>query len=137
MSESFIYIGTYKLKEGQLEAFKQTCGELVEFIEANEPRMVAFNIYANEEGTEVSVVQVHPDADSMLFHMQLLQEHIASAYDEDSALEVTTSNQIFGTPSEAVLEMIREFDPGVLLIVKPHPLGGFTRSAAKLAGSAS
>ncbi len=137
MSEPFTYIGTYKLKEGKLEAFEQTCGELVEFIEANEPRMIAFNIYANEEGTDVSVVQVHPDAASMLFHMQLLQEHIASAYDEDSPLDVTTSNQIYGTPSEAVLEMIREFDPGVPLIVKPHPLGGFTRSAAEQAVSAS
>ncbi len=137
MSQPFIYIGTYRLNEGQLEAFKQTCGGLVEFVESNEPRMIAFNIYANADGTEASVVQVHPDADSMLFHMQLLHEHIASAYDEDSALDVTTSNQIYGTPSEAVLEMIRQFDPGVPLIVKPHPLGGFTRSAAEQAVSAS
>lgn len=137
MSQPFIYIGAYRLKEGQLEAFKQSCGGLVEFIESNEPRMISFNVYANEDGTEASVVQVHPDADSMLFHMQLLQEHIASAYDEDSALDVTTSNQIYGTPSDAVLDMIRQFDPGVPLIVKPHPLGGFTRSAAREAVSAS
>ena len=31
---------------------------------------MAFNEYANEEGTEVAVVQVHPDADSMAFHMK-------------------------------------------------------------------
>ena len=33
--------------------------------------------------------------------------------------------------------MIRQFDPGVPLIVKPDPLGGFTRSAAEPAVSAS
>jgi hypothetical protein len=57
--------------------------------------------------TEVSIVQVHPDADSMLFHMRLLREHITSAYEEEGSLDVTTSVQVYGTPSEAVLEMIR------------------------------
>jgi hypothetical protein len=64
MSEPFIYIGTYKLKEGKLEAFKQTCGGLAESIESNEPRMIAFNVDSNEEGTEASVARVHPDAES-------------------------------------------------------------------------
>jgi hypothetical protein len=131
MSEPFIYIGTMRLKEGRLEAFKQMCGGLAQFVESNEPRVIAFSVYSDEEGTEVSVVQVHPDADSMVFHMRLLHEHITHAFDEESPLEVTTSGQIYGTPSETVLEMIKQFDPGVPLIVKPTPLGGFTRSAAE------
>ena len=31
--------------------------------------MIAFIVYANEDGSEVSVVQVHPDAESMMLHM--------------------------------------------------------------------
>lgn len=131
MSEPFIYIGTMRLKEGKLEAFKQMCGGLAQFVETNEPRVIAFNVYSNQEDTEVSIVQVHPDADSMVFHMRLLHEHITSAFDEDSPLDVTTSGQIYGTPNDTVLEMIGQFDPGVPLIVKPNPLGGFTRSAAE------
>ncbi len=127
MPEPFIYVGTFRLKEGKLDAFKEQCGGLAEFVEVNEPRMIAFNLYANEESTEASVVQVHPDADSMVFHMRLLHEHIASASDEDSAIDVQTSNQIYGTPNKTVLKMIEQFDPGVPLIVKPRPLGGFTR----------
>jgi hypothetical protein len=137
VSAPFIYIGTYRLKEGKLEAFSQMCGGLAEFVQSREPRVIAFSVYSTDDGTEASVVQVHPDADSMLFHMQLLSEHITSAYDEDSPLDVATSNQIYGTPSEAVLEMIKEFDPGVPLIVKSQPLGGFTRSAAEQAVSAT
>jgi hypothetical protein len=136
VSAPFIYIGTYRLKEGTLEAFKQMCGGLAEFVESREPRVIAFNVYSSEDGTEASVVQVHPDADSMLFHMQLLSEHITSAYEEQSPIDVATSNQIYGTPSEAVLEMIEQFDPGVPLIVKPQPLGGFVRSAAEQVASA-
>jgi hypothetical protein len=99
--------------------------------------VIAFNLYANEEGTEASVVQVHPDADSMVFHMRLLHEHISSAGDEESAIDVQTSNQIYGIPNETVVEMIEQFDPGVPLIVKPRPLGGITRSAAERTVGAS
>jgi hypothetical protein len=67
MSEPFIFIGTHTLREGKLEGFKKACRELVEVVEANEPRLIAFNIYVNEDGTEATVVQVHPDPDSMLF----------------------------------------------------------------------
>jgi hypothetical protein len=132
MSEPFIFIGTHRLKEGKLDAFKTGCIGLAEFVETNEPRLIAFNFYSNENGTEVSVVQVHPDADSMLFHMQLLRQHITTAFEEEGSLDVTTSVQVYGTPTEAVLEMIRQLSQeGVPLIVKPHGLGGFTRSAAE------
>jgi hypothetical protein len=47
------------------------------------------------------------------------------------------NNQIFGTPSEAVLEMLGEFDPGVPLTVKPLSVAGFTRSAADQTAAAS
>ena len=44
-----------------------------------EPRVIAFNIYVNDEGTEVTGVQVHPDAASMEFHMQVLREDMMTA----------------------------------------------------------
>ena len=59
---------------------------------------------------------------------QLPHDHISSAFDEDSPFDVTTSGQIYGTPSETVLEMIKQFDPGVPLIVKPRSLGGSGRA---------
>jgi quinol monooxygenase YgiN len=129
MSEPFIFIGTHTLKEGKLQDFKQSCGELVEVVEANEPRLIAFNLYVNEDGTEVTVVQVHPDADSMLFHMQVAREHISEAY--QSTLNKTERIDLYGKPSDAVLEMIRQLaGSGVPLSVKAHHLGGFTRSSA-------
>jgi hypothetical protein len=90
------------------------------------PRLIAFNEYANEEGTEVAVVQIHPDADSMLSHMELIAERAASAYAE--TIEATTSIQVFGAPGAAVADMLRgQAGAGVPIGVKPHVLGGFTR----------
>jgi hypothetical protein len=130
MSEPFIFIGTHRLKAGKLEAARDMNRWLSELVESNEPRVIAFNTYANDEGTEISVIQVHPDADSMLFHMELLRQHITGAYEEEGPLAETTSVQLYGDPGETVLEMIKQFNPGVPLTVMPHGLGGFTRSAA-------
>ena len=129
MSGPFIFIATNKLKPGKLEDERARVLELSDFIAANEPRLLAFNEYADESGTEVGVVQVHPDAESMQFHMNVVRERAASAYAE--TLDATMSVQVFGTPDDAILQMLRQqAGAGVDLSVKPHRLGGFTRIAA-------
>ena len=126
MSGPFIFIATNRLKPGRLDEERTRVPGLSDFIEANEPRMLAFNEYANDEGTEVEVVQVHSDTDSFEFHMGVVRERAERAYAE--TLEGTTSVQVYGTPSDAVLEMLRQqAGSGVALSVKPHHLGGFTR----------
>jgi hypothetical protein len=128
MPEPFIFIGTHRLKEGGLEAARKMSHWLNELVESNEPRVIAFNAYVNDEGTELAVVQVHPDADSMVFHMRLLSQHITGAYEDEGPLAETLSIQLYGDPGENALKMIRQFNPGLPLVVKPHGLGGFTRS---------
>jgi hypothetical protein len=126
VSGPFIFIATNRLKPGKLADERNRVPGLVDFVEANEPRVIAFNEYVNEAGTEVAVVQVHADAESMAFHMEAIAERAASAYAE--TVEATTSIQVFGTPSTAVLEMFRrQAGTGVALSVKPDHLGGFTR----------
>src|ERR1700676_1064815 len=126
MSGAFIFVATNRLKPGRFEDEKRRVPELCEFLEVNEPRLIAFNEYSNDDGTEVSVVQVHPDTDSMAFHMEVVRERAERAYME--TLESTTSIQVYGTPTSAILEMLaRSAGSGVPVTVKPHHLGGFTR----------
>jgi hypothetical protein len=126
MSGPFIFIATNRLKMGSLEDEKRRVPGLCDFIEVDEPRLIAFNEYANEEGTEVGVVQVHPDTDSMEFHMEVVRERAERAYAE--TLDSTTSIQVYGTPTAAIFEMLtRTAGSGVPVNVKPHHLGGFTR----------
>jgi glucose dehydrogenase len=125
MTGPFIFIATNRLKHGKLNSEKTRLPELIDFIQANEPRLIAFNEYANEEGTEVAVVQVHPDADSMVSHMELIAERAASAYAD--TIDATTNIQVFGTPSGTVTDMLRrQAGAGVPMSIKPHHLGGFT-----------
>jgi hypothetical protein len=43
---------------------------------ANEPRVIGFEAYLSDDDTEVTGLQVHPDADSMGYHMQVAFEKI-------------------------------------------------------------
>jgi len=64
--------------------------------------------------------------DSMAFHMEVVAERAAAAYAE--TVEATTGIEVFGAPSDAVLEMLRrQAGAGVPLRVKPLHLGGFVR----------
>ena len=126
MSGPFIFIATNRLKEGKLDEEKERVPGLIDFVQSNEPRLIAFNEYVNEDGTEVGVVQVHPDADSMEFHMKVVRERAERAYAE--TLDATTSIQVYGTPSDNVLEMLKQqAGSGASLSVRSHHLGGFTR----------
>lgn len=126
MPGPFIFIATNRLREGKLAAERERARELSSFIKANEPQLLAFNEYANEEGTEVGVVQMHPDAASMELHMEVVAERAASAYAE--TLEATTSIEVYGEPSDAVLEMLsRQAGAGVPMMVKRHHVAGFSR----------
>jgi hypothetical protein len=92
--------------------------------------VISFNFYCDEEKNEVSCVQVHPDADSMVNHMKLLKEHLAASAAGDSPIEEVLRDEIYGTPNAEVVEMIEDWDPGVPMPIKATSLGGLTRSAA-------
>ena len=82
---------------------------------------------AGHDETEVSVVQVHPDADSMLVHMQLAREHITEASEQQL---ITKEIQVFGSPNDAVSSLIEHLtQSGVPVNFKPNHVAGFTRRA--------
>jgi quinol monooxygenase YgiN len=128
MTAPFIFVATYRIKEGKLEDYEKLWRGLVEFVQANEPRLLAFNTYVDEDGTEATTIQVHPDADSMEFHMKVAGARILEGY---PLLETVESINVFGTPTEGFLAMTTQMaGPGVAVNVKPRHLGGFTRLAA-------
>src|SRR5260221_13106912 len=91
MSGPFIFIATNRLREGRFDAERQRVPELSRFIEANEPRLIAFNEYVNEDHTAVTGVQLHPDAASMEFHLCVVGGQARQAY--AAALEWSSALQ--------------------------------------------
>jgi hypothetical protein len=130
VTSPFIFIATNRLKPGALDRERKRVPGLVEFIEANEPRLIAFNEYVNETGDEVTVVQIHSDAASMEAHMEIVRERALQAYAD--TLDATVRIQVFGEPTDAIFETLRQqAGTGVEITVNGEHLGGFTRSAAQ------
>jgi quinol monooxygenase YgiN len=79
----FIFIGTHKIKPGKREVFKTYFATFCSaIVEPQEPRLHSFYGYTAPDSDVVTVVQVHPDADSMATHMKVGVEHFAEAYAE-------------------------------------------------------
>lgn len=104
MSEPIVVIDSSDILEGKLEELKAAMKELVEFVQANEPRPIAYNVYLNEDGTRVTVFQVHPDSASMEFHMKVA----GPAFPKLAALVNMLTMDVYGKPSDDLLEQMRK-----------------------------
>lgn len=104
MSEPLVFVDSSEIREGKLEELKTAIKGLVEFVEANEPAPIAYNVFFNSEGTRMTVVQIHPDSASMEFHMKVA----ASAFPKFADLLKLLTMDIYGKPSDALLEAMRQ-----------------------------
>ena len=128
MAAPFIFIGTHKIKPGKLEEFKAWFATYIDStVEPNEPRLLSFEAYADPKTNVVTVVQVHPDAESMVHHMEVITDHVSTAY--ANFLERESQYQIYGTPRAGVLELIQQMDGSDEAPTSQEPFAGFTRLA--------
>jgi quinol monooxygenase YgiN len=126
MTGPFIYIGTFTIKPGKHDEARKRIAELVDFVETNEPRLIAFHCFLDTEGSKCTVLHVHPDSASMEFHMQINAKHFATAFDY---LDTQVSEQFYGPISEELESELAKWDePGVAVIRMPVHEGGFTRT---------
>jgi len=134
MIKPLIFVSTWKIKKGRLEDYKKFAKEFMEHVKTRESQLIAFNVYFNEDETEMTNIQVHPDAASMDFHLQVLAKVIGEDMIEwiDRADFLEPKHiEIYGTPSAKLLEADQPLvDAGIPQSVKPIHFAGFTRSTA-------
>ena len=122
MSENIIIIGCSEIREGKLEALKAAMNNLVELVKAKEPQIIAYNVYLNENGTQLTVLQVHSDSASAEFHMEVT----GSAFPKE--LINLSRIDIYGTPSQSLQEKMRLSETTGSVVAFMHELhAGFFR----------
>jgi hypothetical protein len=126
MSEPLILLSTFRVKEGKLEDLKRYYSKNIEFFKANEPRLIAFHGFLNEDGTEMTSIQVHLDTGSMDFHMKMLTDNWEERFSEYGQLLEVVKVEYYGRPPQSALEM--DLQGGFDLRLKPLHIAGFTRS---------
>jgi hypothetical protein len=124
MPAPFIFVATNKIRDGKLPAERQRVPGWVDYLATNEPRLIAFHEYVNDDGTEVEYVQIHPDAEAFEYHLQVVAR---SGRPYTETLEGTISIRIYGTPTPAILDMLRTAGADVPVTILSEHLGGITR----------
>jgi hypothetical protein len=104
MSEPLIFVDSSEIREGKLEDLKKAIDDMVDFIEANEPRPLLYHVYLDADGTRMTVVQVHPDSESMEFHMTAAA-HIFRGFVD---LVAMASMHIYGIPTDRLLGQMQQ-----------------------------
>ena len=129
MSDSIVYVDTSDVRDGALEELKAGMEELVDFVEANEPRIIAYNVYFTDDGTRMTVMHVHPDSASLEYHMEVA----GPVFRQFAELVTLEAIHVYGEPSEKVLkqshEKARLLGRGDVVVDALH--AGFARFAVR------
>lgn len=125
MADPLIFINSYRVTPGNEDTYREAFREVADLVKAEEPKMLYFAEHVSEDGATVTTVQVHADADNLIHHMEVVGEHIqrAAEYIDWSSMSI----DLYGTPSEALLEQMRQVaGTGVSVSVNP-PAVSFSR----------
>lgn len=104
MSDPIVVIDSSEILEGKLEELKTALEELVELVQANEADPIAYNVYLGENGTRMTVVQIHPSSASMEFHMTVA----GPVFRKFTELVTLSRVDFYGKPSDALLQQMRQ-----------------------------
>jgi hypothetical protein len=126
MSGPLIFISHSRVKPGKLAGYREHVTEAADLVDSDEPRMIGFNNYASLDGTDVSTVQIHPDAESLDTHLKLFAEKLqARAFDALDSSEV----DVYGEPSESARQQLEQMAgvTGIRVRILPVHQAGFLR----------
>ena len=104
MPQPLIYVDTSDIREGALEELREASRKLAEFIEENEPQLLSYSVYFNEDADQIAFVHVHADQASLDYHMDVAGPRFARF----AELLTLRSIHIYGEPSEKALAQLRE-----------------------------
>ena len=127
MSGFVVYLDTSDVRPGRLGELKAAMENLAHFVEANEPRIISYNVYFSGDGTRMSVLHVHQDLPSLDFHLKVA----GPRFPPIAPLVRLRTIEIFGAVNEELvkhLEAKTQLLGGTVIIHDVH--AGFARVPA-------
>lgn len=127
MSDFLVYLDTSDVRPGKLGELKVAMEDLARFVEANEPRIIAYDVYFSDDGTRMNVLQVHQDLASLEFHLEVAGPRFPPV----APLVRLRTIEIFGAVTEELVKQLEaktQLLGGTVMIRNLH--AGFARVAA-------
>lgn len=103
-SHPIVYVDTSTIREGKLGELEAAMKALAAFVETHMPRLISYGFFLDEERRQMTVISVHPDSESLAFHMDEGREEFRKFSD----LIVLSSMEVYGRVSDAVLERLQQ-----------------------------
>lgn len=98
-----VYIDHSEVRGGKLDELKDAIRELARFVEDHVPRIVGYHAYFSADGSNMTVLHIHRDAESLDEHMRIS----GPMFPKFADFIRLTRIEIYGTPSRQALEGIR------------------------------
>jgi hypothetical protein len=124
-----VYVDTSDVHAGALEELRGAVKELVEFLDANVPRLLAYNVYFSDDGRQMTVVHLHPDSPSLEQHLEVG----GPAFRRFAELLTLSSIRVYGEPSTKVRRQLQ--DKAELLGCKDVSVHGRHAGFSRLPGA--
>jgi len=77
--------------------------ELSEFVEANEPQLLAYNVYFSDDGARMTVLHINPDSASLRLHMKIAGPKFPPIGPFIDMLAI----DVYGRPEDDLVEQLR------------------------------
>ena len=127
MSSPFITLTFGKIRDGRRQDFERANSTISNLVENSEPRVIAFHALLSQNGERFAGLQFHPDAESMVFHMQVVRDAVE---DISGTLEIEEF-RVLGPSNEAIDTLMEAMSHGGVKVEHlPNHVAGFTRSDA-------
>lgn len=128
MPEPIVYMDHSEIREGKLLELKRAMSNLAEFVESNEPRIFAYNVFFSEDDTRMTVIHIHPDSASLEYHMNVAGPEFPKFAEFIKLLSI----DVYGNPGkdlvERLLQKAQMLGSGTVLVHNLH--SGFARLGA-------
>ena len=102
----FLACARLKVRDGQLEGFKQQAAEMMRQTREKDTGTLAYDWFVSTDGTQCEVREVYVDADALV-------DHAAHVFEARQAMFAEFADDhrmtFYGEPSERLLEVVKKF----------------------------
>lgn len=104
MPDPIVYVDVSEIRDGKLEDLLVAMKELATFVETNEPQLISYGFFLDDQRTRMTVVAIHPDSDSLEFHIDVG----GPEFRKFANLIRLQRIEVFGRVSDGVVERLEE-----------------------------
>jgi hypothetical protein len=104
MSQPIVYVDTSEVRAGRLDELKAAMKDLTEFVEANQPQLIAYHVYFSDDGTRMTVLHINRDSASLRVHLAIAGPKFPPIGELIDMLAI----DVYGRPDDDLVEQLRD-----------------------------